>query len=58
MKYPKEEVLKALVIIKETCLHGDCESCSLEGKYEECGLYDRRPDEWEIKEIDVWKAFR
>lgn len=60
MKHTKNEILKALTIIKEVCEEfQDCTKCPYGDCMGVCGVLDRDiPASWEIKEIEeVWRAF-
>ena len=55
----KEEILKAVNIIKEVCLEqkSNCMDCPFFSK-DGCYITSNYPDHWEIKEKDDnWRAF-
>lgn len=59
MKHTKEEILKALYIIKDTCSDEtiDCDNCPFGNDESLCRLKHRIPANWEInKEDSVWRA--
>ena len=61
MKYSKEEILKALEIIKTTCeeIEFGCEGCPfLDKTYGECEIGRTMPSSWKIKKgEEQWRAF-
>ena len=56
--YSREEILKALQVIKGTCeKQEECAKCPL-CKNEICVIQDQPPIEWKIQKQDpIWKAF-
>lgn len=61
MKHTKEEILKALHIIKDICQDEstDCDNCPFGNDEDLCRIKDRIPANWEInKEDSVWRAFK
>ena len=60
MKHTKNEILKALTIIKEVCEEiGDCTICPCGDCMGVCLVSDDVPTSWEIKEVEeVWRAFK
>ena len=53
----KEEILKALRIIKSVCEeHSKCDTCPL-SRDGYCVLGHNDPINWNIKSTDIWKAF-
>lgn len=60
MKHTKEEILKALYVIKDTCMDNeiDCDSCPFGNDEDLCRLNRGIPANWRVKEEDnVWRAF-
>jgi hypothetical protein len=60
MKYTKNEILKALTIIKEVCEEvEDCINCPYGDCMGVCQiLQNDTPNSWAIKEAEeVWRAF-
>ena len=57
MKHTREEILKALRVIKETCEeYEDCEVCPLFTN-DTCNVTRRRPEKWEINDnVEVWRG--
>lgn len=61
MKHKREEILKALQVIKDTCSDEtiDCDNCPFGNDGSLCKLKHRIPAYWELKkEDDVWRAFK
>ena len=62
MKYPQEEIIHALEVIKETCReHEKCADCPFYNKsiLPSCEIQYDNPEDWQInKDQDVWRAFR
>lgn len=59
-KVDREEVLKALRIIKTICIkNSDCEKCPLRSVNinERCGVTEEVPEFWEIAQEVHWSAF-
>lgn len=60
MKHTKEEILKALNVIRDECKEEDyCTFCPFADKDENCMLRKERPYAWTIKTEteEAWKAF-
>ena len=61
MKHTREEILKALQIIKDTCSDEtiDCDNCPFGDDEDLCRLKHTIPTNWIINEEDnVWRAFK
>ena len=61
MKHTKEEILKALHVIKDTCGDEtiDCGNCPFGDDENLCRLKRTIPTNWIInKEDNVWRAFK
>ena len=57
MKATNEEIFKALQVLQSVCESSeDCESCPLE-KGSDCGVISDHPEDWELHDVDEWKAF-
>lgn len=59
MEHTREEILKALHIIKNVCEESkDCEKCPFRYGFDDCCITMGRPDDWEMpNENTPWKAF-
>lgn len=61
MKHTKEEILKALHIIKETCSNvtdiQDCSLCPFSDGDGHCIVTEQAPCAWNIKSDEPWRAF-
>ena len=64
-KYTNEEIYNALKVIHETCNEykdafngGQCMNCPMRDDYDNCGVLELEPCDWEIRELDDWKAFK
>lgn len=59
MKHTKEEILKALNVIKDECKEAEaCECCPFSDKNAFCVFRKDQPYEWDIKATEeVWRAF-
>lgn len=62
MKHTKEEIIRALEVIKETCVErAECEGCPFfNGAVPfNCKIQHGNPEYWKINnEQVVWRAFR
>ena len=65
MNYPKEDILQALRVIKQTCKNQncggivDCLSCPLSDGNTNCIVREQPPLDWDIKnEAGIWRAFK
>lgn len=52
----KQEILKALKTIQKICRENRCCTCPFE-KNDSCIIQDQNPEDWKIRETDIWKAF-
>lgn len=59
MKHTKEEILKALNVIKDECKEAEeCICCPFSDKNAGCMFHKEQPYEWDIKSgEEVWRAF-
>lgn len=60
MKHTRDEILKALTIIKEVCTEVEgCDTCPYGDCMGVCQIiHNDVPTSWEIKEVEeVWRAF-
>lgn len=64
MKHTKEEIIKALHVIKDTCCEryeerGSCYNCPFSDSYSHCVLVlnEKSPMCWDIKDDEPWRAF-
>ena len=65
MKHSKEEILKALHIIKDTCYESyevkvgvsSCYKCPFSDLDGYCILAEQNPMSWDIKDDEQWRAF-
>ena len=61
MKHTKEEILKALHIIKDTCSNvtdiQDCSLCPFSDGDGHCIVTEQAPCAWNIVEKETWRAF-
>lgn len=57
MKHTKEEILKALNVIKDTCSEFDCVLCPFRSIDTSCIIQDEPPKDWKITEQESWRAF-
>lgn len=62
MKHTKEEILRALHIIKDTCqestdTYGDCLLCPFNDGDDHCIVNEQAPSAWDIVEKETWRAF-
>ena len=57
--YDRNELLKALKVIRDTCNDSDCKTCPLANGSEACLVQTETPALWNIKgdEEVVWRAF-
>ena len=57
----KQEILKALQLIKDICNSNQCEKCPFGGSDDgECNIHSHMPYDWSNKEpdeSDTWRAF-
>jgi hypothetical protein len=59
MKHSREEIIKALKIIQETCIEHQCEDCPFGNDNAQCTLRDFIPVDYHINEEEpVWRAFQ
>ena len=57
MKPTNEEIFKALHVLESVCESSEtCESCPLE-KNSDCGVNLDHPEDWELHDVNEWKAF-
>lgn len=57
MRPTNEEIFKALQVLQSVCESSeDCESGPLE-KGSDCGVISDHPEDWELHDVDEWKAF-
>lgn len=55
----RQEIIKALELIKNICKkHENCNTCPL-GTYDKCCMIqDRNPEDWKINDTNqIWRAF-
>lgn len=65
MKHTKEEILKALHVIQDTCYESyqeengvcSCYECPFSDCDGHCILVEDSPMAWDIKEDEPWRAF-
>ena len=60
MKYSREEITKAVTVIKDTCDEmPECCSCPFYDSKYDCVINAYQPDGWEIinEEPKIWRAF-
>ena len=58
MKHTREEILKALHVIKDTCSEFDCVLCPFRGIDTSCTIQDVSFEDWDINDNDTWRAFK
>lgn len=65
MKHTREEIIKALHIIKDTCKESykvengvsSCYYCPFSDGADHCLLNEQSPFAWDIKDNEPWRAF-
>lgn len=65
MKHTREEILKALHVIKDTCYESyqkkdgvcSCYECPFSDCDNHCVLAEQSPLSWDIKDEEPWRAF-
>lgn len=56
----KEEILKALQLIKDICNSNRCDDCPFGGGQSDCKIHSTMPYDWSNKKPDgeeTWRAF-
>lgn len=59
MKYSQEEIIRALVTIKEVCEsqgNDTCHSCPFGTNGGSCKIVDDTPNAWNVGDNKVWRA--
>lgn len=57
-----EQIIKALMTIHEACEiysneNGKCITCPMGSANGDCRVIDCPPDEWDINDRSIWRAF-
>lgn len=54
----KDRIIKALRVIRETCLKNSCESCPLGDDAGDCRILEEVPEKWTLAGKQVWRALK
>lgn len=54
----KDRIIKALRVIKETCLKNSCEICPFGDDAGDCRILEEVPEKWTLSGKQVWRALK
>lgn len=54
----KDRIIKALRVIKETCLKNSCEICPFGDDAGDCRILEEAPEKWTLAGEQVWRALK
>lgn len=57
-EYKKDQILKAIKVIKETCLESSCETCPFGDSAGTCLILEKTPENWTLSGESVWRALK
>lgn len=60
MENDQEKIIEALNLIKEICVHHNCENCPFGTDKSSCVIQEYSPDSWPVvhKASTIWRAFQ
>lgn len=54
----KDQIIKAIRVIRETCLKNSCEICPFGDDAGDCRILEDVPEKWTLAEEQVWRALK